>query len=358
MADESFQERTERATPRRREKARERGRVAKSMELNSAIVVCAGVTMLFLLGPYVGTHTMAVMRYTMANAPYLAAGDPTFFTLFVEGLQRFLTILLPIFGIMVVIGVATNVAQVGFRLSPKALEPKLEKLNLVSGLKRLFSVRSLVTMIRDTLKLAIIGFVAYKAIRAEFDSLFLLPDMTVLQLAGVMGKMALWVAIKLGAAMLVLAVLDYAYQKYEFEKSLRMSRQEVKDEYKDTEGSPQVKSRIRQVQREMARRRMLAEVAKADVVVTNPVHIAVALKYEPELMDAPYVVAKGQRLIAERIKEVARKHGVPVVEDRPLARALFQLCDIGQMVPETLYRAVAEILAYVYRLKQKTTGVS
>lgn len=151
--------------------------------------------------------------------------------------------------------------------------------------------------------------------------------------------------------MLVLAILDYAYQKYDFEKSIRMSKQEIKDEYKDTEGSPQIKARVRQIQRDMSRRRMMQDVPKADVIITNPTHIAVALKYNPDEMDAPLVLAKGERLIAERIKEIARESGVPVVENRPLARALFSMCEVGSYVPTKLYRAVAEVLAYVYRLK-------
>jgi flagellar biosynthetic protein FlhB len=168
-----------------------------------------------------------------------------------------------------------------------------------------------------------------------------------------MGTMALTTALKIGVVMLILAVFDYAFQRYDFEKNIRMSKQEVKEELKDTEGSPQIKARIRQVQREMSRKRMIQEIPKADVVVTNPTHIAVALKYEQDTMDAPMVVAKGERLIAEKIKEIAHEAGVPVVENRPLARALFNLCEIGSYVPAKLYRAVAEVLAYVYRQKEE-----
>jgi flagellar biosynthetic protein FlhB len=168
-----------------------------------------------------------------------------------------------------------------------------------------------------------------------------------------MGKLALGVALKIGVVILFIAILDYAYQKYEFEKSIKMSKQEVKDEYKDTEGNPQLKARVRQIQREMSRRRMAEAVPTADVVITNPTHLAVALKYDPEEMAAPYVIAKGERLIAQRIKEIALQNNIPVIEDKPLARALFKLCDIGQAVPANMYRAVAEVLAYVYRLRGK-----
>jgi flagellar biosynthesis protein FlhB len=210
-----------------------------------------------------------------------------------------------------------------------------------------------VSMIRDTLKLFLLGFVAYKVIASEADKFFLLADMAIPQMAATIGKLAVVIAVKIGAAMLAIAALDYLYQKYEFEKSIRMSRQEIKDEFRDTEGSPQTKARIRQIQREMARKRMMQDVTSADVVVTNPIHLAVALKYDPDRMSAPFVVAKGERLIAARIKQIAIENDIPVLEDVPLARALFKMCEIGQMVPHNLYRAVAEVLAYVYRLKGK-----
>ena len=233
------------------------------------------------------------------------------------------------------------------------MEPKWEKLDVIKGLKRLVSVRSLVMMVRDTLKLFIVGFVAYKAISSEFENFFLLPDLTTMAMGMTMVKLAIVIALKIGGAILVLAVLDYAYQKYEFEKSIRMSKQELKDEFKDTEGSPQIKSRVRQIQREMARKRMMGAVPDADVVITNPTHLAVALKYNTDEMTAPYVVAKGERLLALKIKEIALEHDIPVFEDRPLARALFKTCEVGTMVPASLFRAVAEVLAYVYRLKGK-----
>ncbi|MEW5995538.1 MAG: EscU/YscU/HrcU family type III secretion system export apparatus switch protein, partial [Candidatus Zixiibacteriota bacterium] len=263
------------------------------------------------------------------------------------------TILLPIFAVMTVVAFGVNVAQVGFKITPKAMEPRFDKLNLAKGIKRILSVKSLAQLVRDTLKLIVVGVVAYLAIRSEFESFFTLPDQGVSQLAIAMGKLALVLALKIGLVILALAILDYLYQRYEYEKSIRMSRQELKDELKDTEGSPQLKARVRQVQREMARSRMMRAVPTADVVVTNPTEIAVALKYEPEAMSAPFVVAKGERLIAQRIRELAREYDIPVVENKPLARALFKMCDVGQMIPLDLYRAVAEVLAYVYRLKGK-----
>lgn len=353
MADEGFQERTERASERRRRKAREEGQVAKSQELNAAVVLGLGFITLYVMGPFLAKHTMEIMRYTMANAPTIAMQDTTFAKIFGDSMLKFFLILGPLFGFLIVAGFAVNVAQVGFKITPKVIQPKIEKLDLVKGAKNLLSMKSLVKLLKDTTKLIVVGIVAYKAIEGEFDSFFLLPDMSVAQFATIMGKITLSLALKMGAIIFVIAVLDYAYQKYEFEKSIRMSKQDIKDEYKETEGSPQLKSRIRQVQREMSRSRMMHAVPMADVVVTNPTHIAVALKYNPEDMDAPYVLAMGERKIAQKIKEIAKEHNIPIVEDKPLARALFKVCAIGEMIPANLFKAVAEVLAYVYKLKGK-----
>lgn len=356
MSEQGFQERTEKATPKRREKAREEGKVAKSMELNAAAMLSIGFLTLYMMGPYMADQTMGIMRFTMANAPFIAKSDPSFHTVFVDNMTKFFLLLGPLFGVMVAVAFGVNVAQVGFKISSKAMEPKFEKLNPINGLKRLFALKSLVHMVRDFLKLAVIGLVAFYAIKSDFDSFFLLPDMTVGQFATTLGKLTLILALKMSAIILIIAILDYAYQKYEFEKSIKMSKQDIKDEYKDSDGSPQVKSKVRQIQREMARRRMMDAVPMADVVVTNPTHIAVALKYNPNESDAPMVIAKGERLVAQRIKEIAKAHDIPVVEDKPLARALFKMCDIGSIVPSSLFKAVAEVLAYVYKLKGKVIG--
>jgi len=353
MADESFQERTEKATPKRREKAREEGKVAKSMELNAAAVICLGFTALFLLGPQIAGRMKGMMSYTLSNAPVIALQTQTFYKVFSDNLWAFLAVVGPVFIAMTVIGTGINVVQVGFKITPKALEPKLDKLNLASGLKKLFSLRSAVQGVRDTLKLAVVGFIAYQAISHEFYGFFTLPDQNVVQMATTLARLALKIALEIGAAILIIAVLDYLYQKYEFEKSIKMSKQDMKDELKNSEGNPQNKMRVRQIQREMSRRRMMSEVPTADVVVTNPTHLAVALKYKPDQMDAPMVIAKGERLIAQKIKEIAREHGIPVIEDKPLARALFKMCDIGQMIPAKLFKAVAEVLAHIYKLKSK-----
>jgi len=353
MAEESFQERTEQATPRRRRKARERGQVARSADLTAAGMICLGFTALFMVGPQLVDRLRDVLRYTMANAPTIALSDPTFRTVMVNSIGDFLVTMAPLFIAMTAAGLVMNVLQVGFQISPKAMELKFDKLSIVSGFRRLFSMKSAVQLVRDPLKLAAIGLIGYLAIRSEFAGFALLSDLSVAQLGATLARLTLVISLKIGIAMLVIGILDYLYQRYDYEKSLRMSKQEIRDEMKETEGSPEIKARTRQIQRQMARQRMMAAVPEADVVITNPIHLAVALKYDPSEMNAPTVLAKGQRLIAEKIKQIAREHGIPVIEDKPLARAIFKMCEVGDLIPDKLYRAVAEVLAHIYRLKGK-----
>ncbi|UCD17099.1 MAG: flagellar biosynthesis protein FlhB [Candidatus Zixiibacteriota bacterium] len=352
MAEEQFQERTEKATPRRRQKAREEGRVARSQELNSAVMLCLGALTLYFVGPLLVDQLQRFMVFSFSEAPNMMVTPDSLVAFFSSKILTFFAMLGPVFVILMLIAYGINVLQVGVLFTGKPLEPKVDKLNLANGIKRLFSVRSMVELARDTLKLLLIAFVGYKVVSAQLDVFFLLSDNSVSVFAGTMGKMALTTTLQIGAVILLLALFDYAFQKYDFEKNIRMSKQDIRDESKDTEGSPQTKARVRQVQREMSRKRMMQEIPRADVVVTNPTHIAIALKYQPDLMEAPMVVAKGQRLVAEKIKQVAADAGIPIVENKPLARALFNMCDIGSYVPAKLYRAVAEVLAYVYRLKE------
>jgi len=351
MAEEQFQERTEQATPRRRQKAREEGKVARSQELNSAAILLLGAATLYFTGPLLAEQIEQMMSYIFTEAPNMDINVNTLVAFFSQRILTFFLILTPVFAILIAIAYGINILQVGFLFTSKPLEPKLDKLNIINGFKRVISIRSLFELFRDVTKISLIGFVGYKAISMNLDTYFLLADNTVAHFAGAMGGLALMTVLKIGAAMMILALLDYAYQRYDFSKNIRMSKQEIRDEMKDTEGSPQIKSRIRQIQRDMSRRRMMQEIPTADVVVTNPTHIAVALKYDSDQMDAPMVVAKGERLLAEKIKKIAAEAGVPVVENKPLARALNKMCEVGAYVPAKLYRAVAEVLAYVYRLK-------
>lgn len=351
MAEESFQEKTETATQRRREDARKEGKVARSVELNSFAILFIGVLTLFFAMPLMMRQVSDLMRELFQSTATLNITVEQIPQMFFTLGTRLLIILAPIMIALAVAGLLVNFAQVGFHLTSKPLEPKLEKLDLVKGLKKLFSMQSLVGLARNLLKLAIIGWIAYTAIRAESKHFISVLDGDLTNLLSFAGQAAFHISLKIALAMLVLAILDYAYQRWDFEKSIRMTKQEIKEEVKQYEGSPITRSRMRRVQQELSRMRMSREIPKADVVITNPVHLAVALKYDADNMGAPTVVAKGARLLAEKIKEIARKHNVPIVENKPLARTLYQAVEIGMEIPANLYKAVAEVLAYVYRLK-------
>lgn len=352
MAD-STQEKTEQATPRKLQKAREEGQVARSMELNSVVIVSLGVVSIYLLGPLLFGNLAIMMRQTLSQAPKFVIDSGNIQSLFTSQLWGFTVVLGPILLVLAVISYLINVVQVGPLFSAKALQFKSDRFNLVKGFQRLISKRSLIELIRDVIKTIVIAIVAYKTIAGWVPTLLQSADLSVGECAHILGRLSLILAVKISVVLLVLALFDFAFQRYDMASNLKMTRQEIREEYKDMEGSPQIKSRIRQIQRDVARQRMMAEIPKADVVITNPTHLAVALKYDAATMPAPLVVAKGQRLIAEKIKEIAREHDIPIVENKPLAQSLFKLVEAGAYIPATLYRAVAEVLAYIYRLREK-----
>ena len=249
--------------------------------------------------------------------------------------------------------IVINLVQVGPLLSLEAVKPNLGKLNPVEGLKRMWSGRALVELAKSALKLSVTAFVAYQVIRERYSELVALQAASALGALGTVGGIILEVGVKCGLAMLVMAAGDYAYQRRSLENSLKMSREDIKEEFRQSEGDPHVKGKLRQMAKQFASRRMMQRVPHADVVITNPVHLAVALEYKPPRMQAPVVIAKGQLLVAEQIKRVAREHGVPVIENRPLAQALYRSVDIGMAIPPALYQAVAEVLAFIYRLRDE-----
>jgi len=250
-------------------------------------------------------------------------------------------------------GFIANIAQVGFLFSSEAIMPKFSKIDPMKGLQRLFSTRSLVELVKSVAKILIVGFIAYLTMRSESDKILPLVQYSVPDILAYIGRVSFKILYTTSIVLLALAVFDYVYQKWETDKSLKMTKQEIKEENKQTEGDPLVKGRIRRLQREIARKRMMAQVPKADVVITNPTHFAVAIRYVPEKMKAPVVIAKGADFLAEKIKEIAKTHNVPIVENKAVAQVLYRMVQIDQVVPETLYKAIAEILVYVYSLKQK-----
>jgi flagellar biosynthetic protein FlhB len=348
---DDFQEKTEEATPRHREETRKKGQVAKSMEISSAALIFFCFLILNFLASYFYHQMANLMVESLGGMGSVNLTMGNFHTLFLFWMFAFAKILIPIVLALAVIALLVNFAQVGMVFSAEPLTPKLDRLNIAKGIKRILSKQSLFNLIRDVIKLIIIGYVSYVTIKAEMHNYVPLADKDVWQILVFASKMVFRVAMRTALALIILSILDYAFQKWQFEKTLKMTKDQLKEELKMTEGDPLIRSRIRRVQREMARRRMMKEVPKADVVVTNPTSIAVALKYDAQTMSAPTVIAKGQRLLADKIKEIAIEHNIPMVEDKPLARALYKAVEIGMEIPANLYRAVAEVLAYVYNLK-------
>ncbi len=341
MAEE--QEKTEQATPRRRQKAREEGNVARSRELSSMFAMGGFLILITLMG---GT-TMRTLLQITRDGFIISPGETP-----VDSLLRFMTggmkVLLPIFALSLTLGIFGNAIQGGIVFKPLKLD--LERFNPVEGLKKIFSRHAIVEFLKGLLKFSAGALLLYYIIRKILPSL---PQLMLMEpRTGSLEMMAFIIyTLKLGfLTFFLISILDYINEKWKLERSLRMTKEDIKEEFKETEGDPQIKSRVRSIQREMAQRRMIQEVPKATVVITNPTHYAVALKYRKGEEDAPRVVAKGVDFMAVRIREAARKAGVPIVEDRALARALYPL-EPGMQIPEHLYRAVAKILAYIYRLQ-------
>ncbi|MFD0959496.1 flagellar biosynthesis protein FlhB [Paenibacillus chungangensis] len=345
------QEKTEKATPKKRQESRKKGQVAKSADLPGAFILLFVFASFFMLGGYYRQHIFGLFHSLFEDWLLLQVTPQNMMNLLMNVLMKCLIMLIPIFAIVMVIGVVGNVVQFGFLFTGEPLKMQLKKLNPIEGFKRIFSMRSLVEFLKSILKVAIIAILVYVTVINEWDNLLVLSMQPIERIFSFAAGLTVKLGILIGAVLAVLAYFDYMYQRYEHEKSIKMSKQDIKDEYKKTEGDPLIKSRIRERQRKMALQRMMQEVPKADVVITNPTHFAIALKYDVEKMDAPTIVAKGMDHVALRIKEIAKEHGVITMENKPLARALYERAEIGDTIPGDLFQAVAEVLAYVYKMK-------
>lgn len=346
-------DKTEDPTPHRLREARRKGQVFKSMELNSAINILGVMALMFFVGTmafrgiedafklFVGN--MLTMPVTMANTQVV----------FREAFTRFVLIMAPVFLVALLLGIASNLVQIGFLTTTEQMSPRLNRLNPLEGLKKIVSKKALFEMVKAILKILIIGAVTYFFLRGRLEVLLRLVNQTAASSLAAFWETTTQLGLIVGFVFLFLALLDYIYQRYEYKVSLKMSRRDIKDEYKHLEGDPLVKSRIREKQKEIARQRMLQDVPSADVVITNPTEIAVALSYSEEEDAAPRVVAKGVEVIAARIREIAAENGVPVVENPPVARMLWKHTEIGEEIPVELYQAVAEIMALVYQAREK-----
>ena len=352
-------EKTEEPTSKKLQDARKEGQVAKSKEVTSAFELLAFFLVLYVWVEYMGRFFTGDMYDVYSQIPeYIKLYDgyiqtKTFRTLFVQSMLRILLAMAPFLLVGFLVAFVTNVVQVKWQVTTKPLQPKFNKLSPVSGFKRVFSANSLVELVKSLLKLGLIGYVVYSYLKKNMPPLYLFYDMPLNQGILFVGTLVVNLGIRISLFYMIIALLDYIYQRVKFKKDMKMTKQEVKDEYKNTEGNPQIKGRIRSKMQEASRRRMMQSVPEADVVITNPTHLAVAIKYDKALGEAPVVLAKGADFLAARIKDVARDNKVEIVENKPLARMLYYNVEIGDQIPPELYQMVAEILAYVYSLQGK-----
>jgi flagellar biosynthetic protein FlhB len=348
------QEKTEKATPKKRQEARDKGQVARSAEIPSAMILFFSFLFYFLFGSYYQELIFDLIRVPLTSYLLMDITEQNVMMFAGELLLQLGLIVFPVLLIAMVFGIFGNYIQFGFLFTTKVLEPKWERLDPIKGMKKIFSLRSLVEMLKSILKLTIVGGISFYTLWSQKAEIMALSKLSVGSTMKFIANLTIKLGLMISLVLIVLAFLDFLYQRYEHEKNLKMSKQDIKDEFKKSEGDPLIKSKIRERQRQMAMRRMMSEIPKADVVITNPTHFAVALQYDPSQMNAPTVIAKGMDYIALKIKEAAKENQVIMMENRPLAQALYHQVEIGESVPEDLFQAVAEVLAYVYRLKGKT----
>ena len=349
---------TEKPTPKRRGQARQEGNVARSQDLNSAIVLSVGSIVLLWTGSMMFSEMAEVMKAIFKNSSTTEITIGIMPEYLAQGIQAIAKIVGPLFIGIIIAGLLVNIGQVGMKVSLKAAKPKFDRLNPLSGIKKLFSMKALIELPKSFLKLFIIGGVIYLTIMGSAELIYSLVEIPFENLSGNMGGLLGKVFLMAALSLLIIGILDYAYQKFDFEKSLKMTKDEVKEESKQAEGDPKVKGKIREIMFKTAFQRMMKSIPDADVVITNPIHLAIALKYDREKTGAPVVLAKGKRKVAEKIREIAIENNIPIVENKPLAWALWKAVQVGEAIPLDLYKAVAEVLAYVYRLKNKFFGVA
>ncbi len=354
-------EKTEQPTAKKLNDARKKGQVAKSKEIASALGLFSFFIILKLYVGSVGSSFIMgfhavynqipdVIKNYNGDIPAAAIG-----TLVRGMMQQLGLIVVPFLLAGFVVAFLSDLVQVKWRPTTQPLRPKPNKLSPMNGLKRLFSVNSLIELLKSVIKLVVIGYVVYSYLKDRVGEIFLLYDIALSQAIGLIGEVVIDMGIRIAAVYMVVAYADYRYQKWKFRDDMKMTKQEVKDEYKNMEGDPQVKGKQKQRMREASMRRMMQQLPEADVVITNPTHYAVAIKYDPDKYDAPYVIAKGEDFLAQKIKDVAKENHIEIVENKPLARMLYANVEIGGLVPPELYQAVAEVLAFVYHLKGKVS---
>ncbi|WP_027338707.1 flagellar biosynthesis protein FlhB [Halonatronum saccharophilum] len=349
MPSGSSGEKTEKATPKKKKEAREEGQVASSKELNSAFTLLTVFLIMYFLMSYILKEMIDFTTKVLVHYFDMQLSIRNFHNLIIEIGFFSLRLLLPVMIGVAFVGVMVSLLQVGVLFTPKVIQPKLSKINPISGFKRLFSKRTLVEFLKSMIKITVVGYTAYLVIMGYVDDIILLLNTGLSNALNIIGNISFSLAMRVSMVFIVVGIADFIYQKWQHEEDLKMTKQEVKEERKQVEGSPEIKSKRRQKQQEMAMSRMMQDVPDATVVITNPTHIAIAVKFNMDEMDVPLVVAKGQDEVAQRIKEIAKENDVEVVEEKPLARALYKIVDVGDEIPMEFYQAIAEILAYIYQ---------
>ena len=351
-------EKTEPATDKKLDDARKEGQVAKSKELGQAFTLLALFIILKIWAGTIGHNFMNSFRINysrMNEMTTLVNGQISvkdFCRLLNINITQMALMVAPVFLAGFIIAIVVEIFQVKWKPTAKPLQPKFSKINPISGFKRIFSVEKLLDLLKSLIKIFLLGYLAYSTIRGQFAVLFSLFDMELISAVKIIGDIAINLGLKISAFYIVIGFADYGYQKWKFSEDMKMTKQEVKDEWKNAEGDPAIKGRQRQRMQEASRRRMMQAVPSADVVITNPTHFAVAIKYDVTVFDAPYIVAKGEDFLAARIKERAAEAGVEIVENKPLARMLYYNVELGSPIPPELYQTVAEILAVIYNARQ------
>ena len=354
--NEDGQEKTEEPTSKRLDEARKKGDIPRSKDLNTMLLTLVAAGALLIFGPGVAEVLLEIFHYNFSISRGDIFDTQGMFRHLTQSVKEALLGLLPMMGVFVLAALIAPISLGGWNFSTEALVPKFSRLNPIEGIKRLFSLNSLVELLKAVAKVAVVGISAvlvFNAYKLELPSLsHMAPEYAFARMVEILA----WVAIWISSSLILIVLIDVPFQLYQYNEKMKMTLQEVKDEMKNTEGKPEVKGRIRQLQREMANRRMMADVPQADVVITNPTHFAVALKYEDGVMGAPELLAKGGDEVAFKIREIAEAHEIPVLQIPPLSRAIYYSTEIGEAIPEGLYMAVAQILAYVYQLKQSKSG--
>ena len=352
-------EKTEEPTAKKLDDARKEGQVAKSKEIGNAFMLITVFLLLRFTYNFLQSGFLQLFRGAYGRIPELIKmpmglieiGD--FGRLIRDGMTSILILLAPFLIVGVVVAFLGDFIQIKWKVTSKPLQPKLNKLSPISGIKRIFSANSLVELVKSIAKIGLIVYMVISTLKDKYDVISLLFQMPLLQGVGLSCQLAMDLGFKCSVVYMIIAILDLVYQKRKFKKDQMMTKQEIKDEYKQSEGDPQIKGKIRQKMREVSQRRMMQDIPKADVVITNPTHYAVAVRYDSEQEAAPVVLAKGEDYLAQKIKEVAKEHKVEIVENKPLARMLYHNVDIGEQIPPELYQAVAEVLAMVYHMQGK-----